>query len=302
MVKEIRNNSVRPSVSVLMSVYNGEKYLRRSIESILTQTLKNFEFIIVDDGSTDGSWPIMQELAYEDPRIVLLSNGENLGLIKSLNRGISVARGRYIARHDADDESYPKRLVKQVSFLDQNTEIIAVGSQMLVVNASGRPLRLWKTPLDHESIDFRYINGFGGVIPHPTLMVRAELIRNIGGYREGFFAAEDLDLLLRLSEMGKLANLTDVLVRYRVHGQNITTLEIEKVKSSAIKAVYQAWERRKLGIPPFATVPNPKIKLREGSRAISLMIYGIGNILSNPSSSEGWSSLKSSILKLSGIK
>ncbi len=291
-----------PKVSVLMSVYNGEKFLAESVESILSQTWSDLEFIIVDDGSQDGTWGILQEYSQEDSRIILIRNEDNLGLIRSLNKGLGVAKGEFVARHDADDESYPERLEKQVRFLEQNPDIIAVGSQMLVVNASGRPIRLWNVPLDHREIDFRHVNGFGGIIPHPSLMVRTDMIRELGGYREEFPVGEDVDLLLRLAEAGRLANLPDILVRYRVHEQNVTTLQRERSKASVKLAVYQAWERRGLGDPPFETVPNPHVKLKGGSRAIGLMIYGMNHILRDPQSKEGWSAVISSLRRLAGIK
>ena len=164
------------------------------------------------------------------------------------------------------------------------------------------PIRLWNVPLDHRGIDFRHMNGFGGTLPHPSLMVRTEMIREIGAYREEFPAGEDVDLLLRLAEAGRLANLPDVLVRYRVHGQNVTAIKRERSKASARLAVYQAWKRRGLGDPPFETVPNPHIKLKGGSRAIGLMVYGMKHILKDPQSKEGWWAVISSLRRLARIK
>jgi hypothetical protein len=142
------------------------------------------------------------------------------------------------------------------------------------------------------------MNGFGGSLPHPSLMVRTDEIKELGGYREEFPVAEDVDLLLRLAEVGRLANLPDVLVRYRDHGHNVTTLQQERSKASVRLAVDQAWDRRGLGTPPFETVPNPQMKFREGSRAVTLMTYGLKNILKAPSSPEGWSALKGAMLRL----
>ena len=127
----------RPKVSVLMSVYNGERYLSESVESILDQTYSDFEFIIVDDASEDGTWQMLTTYVGRDSRIVLIRNKENIGLTRSLNKGLALARGKYIARQDADDVSVPERLAKQVAFLERHPSVVLLGTAIEWIRDSG---------------------------------------------------------------------------------------------------------------------------------------------------------------------
>lgn len=277
-----------PEVSVLMSVYNCQMFVQEAVNSILCQTFGDFEFIIIDDGSTDGTWQKLEECAAKDGRIFLGRNPVNMGLPKTHNFGISLVRGRYLARQDADDISCPDRLERQVRFMNDHPECVASGSQMLLVDADGDPLRIRHVPLDHESIDRNHINGLGGQVSHPTLLARAEAVRDVGGYREKFACAEDMDLMLRLAEIGTLANLSALLVKYRVHGKNVTVTKKADMKKFAWEAVIDAWDRRGLGTPDFLTIPNPKMKTRRRSKKINLVLYGLKAALNQPFSSEPW--------------
>lgn len=289
-------------MSVLMGVYNAEKHLRRSVASILAQTMKDFEFIIVDDCSTDGTWEYLDRLASMETRIKVLRNSENLGLTKSLNKGLSLVRSGYIVRQDADDFSYPFRLQKQLMYLEQNPDCVALGSQMLVVDENNRPKRLWISPLDHDEIDFRFMNGFGGSLAHPTLAARTNTILDLGGYNDDYHVAQDMDLLLRMAEVGKLANLPDVLVRYQAHGENISSVNDDRKYQCVKSAVLNAWKRRGLGSPYFDRFPNPEITIKEPSRTYALMVYGIKNIFGSPMTREGWSALYASLRRLIGYR
>ena len=139
-----------PRVSVLTSVYNGERYLRESVESILNQTFPDFEFVIVDDGSTDRTFEILS--SYNDPRIVLLQNSSNLGLIGSLNRGLEVCRAPLIARHDADDFSHLDRISRQLDFMENHLDVAVLGTQMQVIDEKGRDLYFYDVPCSHSLI------------------------------------------------------------------------------------------------------------------------------------------------------
>ena len=281
-----------------MKVLNGESLVATSVESIQNQSFENFEFIIVDDGSTDGTLPILEKLAAEDDRITLWKNDRNEGLPRAGNRAMELASGQFLALQDADDWSYPRRLEKQVKYLEEHEDCVAVGSQMLVVNEAGLPIRLWKVPLRHEEIDHLHLNGFGGMLPHPAMMARTAVLKEIGGYREDYPVADDYDFLLRLAEVGKLHNLTDVLVRYTRHSNNITGSREELWKFHKMKAVRDAWERRELGVPDFVQLPNPAMKRSEGSRSLSLLGYGLENILKNPGAPEGWNAARGAVLRL----
>jgi len=215
-----------PTISVLMSVYNCEPYIREAIESILDQTYRDFEFIIIDDASTDLSSKIIENIKNErtDDRIILIKNETNIGLTKSLNKGLKIARGTYIARMDADDISLPIRLAVQKKFLDEHPEIVCVGSASKNIDKNGDVFGEKKVLTNPDEINFRLITA--NAINHSTAMFRTILVRNMGGYNENFRYAQDFDLWSRLSSNGlKLANIPESLIKYRLHQKSVTQSE-----------------------------------------------------------------------------
>ena len=208
-----------PKISVLMSVYNGEQFLREAIDSILQQTYRDFEFIIVNDGSQDRSEEIIR--SYEDPRIRFYSNGQNLGLIPSLNRGLQMAQGEFLARLDADDVALPQRLEKQVQVLESSPEIVLTGTQMQLIDSDGKDLEVWAYP-EHPLLA-RWVMMFNTPVSNSSVLARAQPMREVGGYRIEYKYAEDFDLWSRLAEHGDVVNLPEVLGKYRVHGESVTT-------------------------------------------------------------------------------
>lgn len=208
-----------PPISVIMSVYNGEKYLKEAIESILSQTFTDFEFIIVNDKSIDNSSKIISE--FNDPRIIVIENLENIGLTKSLNKALKVAKGEYIARMDCDDISLPKRFEIQKKFLDENKDIVCVGSGTIIIDGAGRETG-GKNPIsDHELLKFYVI--LKNQITHSTVMFRKSIILNIGGYNELVKYAQDYDLWSRLLINGyRFSNIEFPLLKYRFHSSSIT--------------------------------------------------------------------------------
>jgi glycosyltransferase involved in cell wall biosynthesis len=239
-----------PKVSVIMSVFNGEPYLSQAIESILSQTFRDFEFIIVDDGSTDGSPEILKERARQDARIRLIRNDSNLGLIVSLNEGIRVAKGEYVARQDADDISLLKRLALQVQFLDENPEIGVLGTWMTNVDENGRQV-VWKTSTSHAVIRWSLL--FDTSIAHATVMMRRSLFEGDTPFRPEMLHAEDYDLWSRLSEKSKLANLPECLYLRRLHERRVTVRHQEK-QEETVKAVMYENIRKVLGQEPNVTL------------------------------------------------
>ena len=237
-----------PTVSVLLPVYNAVKYLSQAIESILSQTYKDFEFIIIDDGSNDESYETIRKYSDIDVRIRLFSR-ENKGLIISLNEGLSYAQGKYIARMDSDDISYPERLQEQQDFLEKNSACVAVGSRVLLIDPEGMPICPFSTQLSHEEIDNAHLALKGGAITHPAVMMRAKNIVEIGGYREDYVHAEDIDLFLRLAEVGRLENLPSTLLQYRMHFESIGNSKRTLQKKSAFRALTDACRRRGLPYP-----------------------------------------------------
>lgn len=204
-----------PTVSVIMPVYNGEKFLREAIQSILEQTFKDFELLICDDGSIDKSRALAEQFTRTDVRVRLLG-GQHVGLEETLNRGLREAQGEFIARMDADDIALPDRLAKQVEFLQTHPEVVVVGGQVVVIDEAGNPRHVWDMPQDHRKIDENHILGRNIAIIHPTVMMRRDAVLKAGGYRVvAKNCVEDIDLWLRLAEAGRLANLPDVVLRYR---------------------------------------------------------------------------------------
>lgn len=203
-----------------MPVYNGARYLAAAVESILAQTYTDFEFLVVDDGSTDATWSILQAYAERDSRLRLERNPANLGLIQTLNRGLGLARGAYIARMDADDISLPERLQRQVALLEQHGAIGFVGTAYYRMYANGqRSLRT--PPVEHTGL--RWAALFGTPICHPTAMFRHSL--TIEGeliYRD-FPHVEDHDLFARLLHATRAASLPTPYYVYRVHEDSVST-------------------------------------------------------------------------------
>lgn len=210
-------------VSVIMSVYNGERYLKESIESILNQTFTHFEFIIVNDASIDKTREIIQ--SYTDSRIVYIENEINIGQTKSLNKAIRIARGKYIARMDADDIAFPNRFSVQVEFLNKNTSINVIGSWYLIVDDTGKIVRKVCLPTNSTEIKALLIASSPLTYPyiaHPTVMLRREIFGDIGYYNEKYYIAQDYDLWIRISRKYRIVNLSQVLLKYRIHKQSLT--------------------------------------------------------------------------------
>jgi len=200
-----------PLVSVVLSVYNGEQYLAEAIESILNQSYTNFELILVDDGSTDSSLEIIK--SYDDKRIILISR-ENRGLIASLNEGILKAKGKYIARMDADDISLSTRFEEQVAFLEQNPKVGLCGTAIIGFSEE-KDGAVWILAHKSETIKTQML--FSSSIAHPTVMMRHELILKYQlFYDENFKHAEDFELWTRFANVTELANLKIPLLKYRV--------------------------------------------------------------------------------------
>ncbi len=210
-----------PRVSVVMIVRDGETYLREAIDSILRQTLDDFELIIFDDGSSDGTAALLQETARADPRIrALREERPGVGLSAALRRACAGARGIYIARMDADDVSLPDRLDRQVRFLEVHPEVAVVGSAMRCMNGSRLLADVLRYP--EEAADIGATLPRVNCIAHPTVMMRREVYAAVGGYRRPFLHAEDYDLWLRIAERHDLRNLPDPLLHYRFHEGQVT--------------------------------------------------------------------------------
>jgi glycosyltransferase involved in cell wall biosynthesis len=237
-----------PAISVILACYNTERYIASAVRSILAQTFCDFELILIDDGSTDGSSEICKQLASEDLRIKLVAR-PNKGLTKSLNEGVSLATAPLIARMDADDLSMPTRFEKQADYLDAHPHCVCVGSRVTLIDPYDSPISLTDHKLTHDEIDADLLKGIGWSIVHPAAMMRTDAVRRVGGYREQFKTSQDLDLWLRLAEIGKLANLEEPLVRYRQHFESVAFNKADEQWRCKSEIVGDAYDRRGLARP-----------------------------------------------------
>lgn len=208
-----------PKVTILMSVYNGEQFLRIAIDSILTQKFRDFEFLIMDDGSTDGTAEIIR--SYNDTRIMYHDNGNNLGLSRSLNLGISFSRGELIARFDADDVSLPDRIQKEVDYFERHPEVGLIAGGFQRINQEGKKIG---QPIIHpeESYILKYWLSFESVLCQPAAMMRRTALDKAGLYDPAFTVAEDFDLWGRIAAVTEVANLQEVLILHREHMHNVS--------------------------------------------------------------------------------
>ena len=219
-----------PAVSVVTAVYNGERFLREAVDSVLGEGFEDLELVVVDDGSTDATPQILAAYAARDPRVVV-HREEGDTLAQLLNRGIRIARAPLLARLDADDVSLPGRFEKQVRFMREHPEVVLLGGQALLVDEEGREFGTATYPLDDAELRgaMESINPF----VHSAVVIRRDAYDAVGGYRENLPHAEDLDLWLLLAERGKLANLPDPVVKYRIHGSQ---LSLQKQEDQAVHA------------------------------------------------------------------
>ncbi len=223
-----------------MSVYNGERYLRKSVDSILNQTFKDFEFIIINDGSTDKTLKILND--YNDPRIKIINNKENIGLTRSLNKGLKVAKGEYIARQDGDDTSMAERIKKQIKLLERNLNIGLVGTYSCVINEKGKILYKNRFPESNEEILEKLMRG--NVFAHGSVIFRKALVRKVGAYRTEFKSCQDYDLWLRFVEVTEAANIPEFLYSWRLIPDSISGTRRIQQEAYASIALDFAKERR----------------------------------------------------------
>jgi glycosyltransferase involved in cell wall biosynthesis len=209
---------MKPIVSVIMPIYNAEKYLCEAVNSILSQTLSNFELIFLNDGSTDSSHKILSKYEKHDPRVVYKNFKQNRGLPSVLNDGIAAARGTYIARMDQDDISLPNRLQDQVSWMEAHPQVDICGTWVELIGV--RQGEMWQHPVDHDAIHARML--FNNALVHPTVMLRTSSIRahNLLYDEKNLYYIEDYELWSRALGELKFANLGQVLLKYRVHPQS----------------------------------------------------------------------------------
>jgi glycosyltransferase involved in cell wall biosynthesis len=243
------DRNVCPTVSVIMPVFNARRYVAAAVESVLGQTFGDFEFCIVDDGSTDGTDRILRKYADRDARI-RLNRRPNTGLVGALNDTIKMARGELLARMDGDDVCLPDRLERQVAFLRAHPDHVAVGAQVETIDPYGCDLFRLEHKTDHADVDAELMAGRGFAMVHPSVMMRRAAVERVGGYDPKWDYAEDLCLFLKLAEVGKVANLPDVLLKYRQHYESVNHTKHDRQRALRRGIMEEAYARRGVPMPP----------------------------------------------------
>jgi len=233
-----------PAVSVLLPVFNAERYLGAALESVLAQTFTDFECVIVDDGSTDTSPTILAHHAARDGRIRIIRQ-ENMGIVAALNRGLAECSASLVARMDADDICLPQRLATQLDYLNRHPEVVAVGTAFQLISAAGVLGPVVQHPTSAEAI--RRGLQSGNRLGHPTVLMRRDAVLAAGGYREALRHAEDYDLWTRLAEGYQLANLPECLLLYRIHGGQISWSQAEAQAMATLAVRGLAAQRMRAG-------------------------------------------------------
>jgi glycosyltransferase involved in cell wall biosynthesis len=251
-----------PLVSIILPVWNGERFFSEAIESVLGQTLTSIELLLVDDGSTDGTLEIAQSWADRDSRVRVIQV-EHGGIATALNAGLTVARGRFVARMDADDIAYASRLERQVAYLDAHPECVAVGCAIEVIDESGEYIGKRLFPERHAAIVRTLIHTWSTAIAHPTVMARRDALLAIDGYRSERLTNEDLDLWFRLCGVGTLANLGEALLVYRRHRNTVGIRDHDQQVKVGAEIVNE--ERRTRGLKPLRPLVFAAMKNRLAS-------------------------------------
>jgi glycosyltransferase involved in cell wall biosynthesis len=260
-----------------MPVRNGAEWLSEAVASVRAQEFGDFEFVIVDDGSDDGTAGLLREFARVDPRIRVLHQPP-LGIVMALNNAIAAARAPYLARLDADDRAKPDRLGRQLAYMEAHREIGLLGSAAEKIDPAGRIIGRLAPPTDGA----RLARALGRNNPfiHSSVMMRAAMVRSLGGYRAAFRAAEDYDLWLRMAEAGDIANLTDDLIQYRQHDSNLSRLDAIRQSFSVRLAQRSAAGRRTgLGDPAHGLTAPPDWWTAEAETAFYAADVGLYRLL-----------------------
>jgi glycosyltransferase involved in cell wall biosynthesis len=247
-----------PALSVVIPAFNAERYLEQAVASVLAQTFSSFECILVDDGSTDRTARILADLANRDERVRPLRI-EHSGIVAALNAGLKASRAPLVARMDADDLCTPERFEKQVEYLREHPECLALGTRVMLVDPYGSPL--WEIDIrtEHDAIEDELLRANGWAIFHPSIMMRRDPVLDLGGYRQEYQWSEDIDLFLRIAEIGRLANLPQTLLHYRQHLASVNRMKTQEQVRTNQRLLAEAFRRRGRQWPPDLTVQPPPL-------------------------------------------
>lgn len=241
-----KNAVATPLITVVMPAYNSATYLETAVSSIQNQTYSNLELIVVDDGSTDDTFKLVKKIARNDKRIQVFQNKTNCGVASTANKAIKKAKGKYIARMDADDIAKPNRLKKQISYLLEHPDVVAVGNQCHVIDKNGKKIGKKTFPTTTAQIKKMMFRFFP--LQQPTLMVNTNILpKNFVWYQEGLTSAEEHELLYKFLKYGEVVNLPDFLLNYRVHTNSATWKHPKKdffyILATRAKGIFQYGHR-----------------------------------------------------------
>ena len=247
-----------PSISVVMPVYNCDRYLKESIESILSQTFEDFEFIIINDGSTDSTAEILRSYARKDSRIEII-NQPNSGIVKALNRGICESKGNWVCRMDGDDIALPYRFARQIEKIRENPSIVILGGWCQLVDSQGISGKIYKYPTQNMEL-INNLETDKAFFPHSSVCFKNNIVKDLGGYRERFRHAEDLDLWLRLVGKGDFGCCEEMILKLRKHDSNILNsyAHLSQLRSIATRVCYL---RRKIGLSDPSRLKEDKWRI-----------------------------------------
>ncbi len=249
-----------PLVTAIVPCFNSEAYVREALGSLLKQTYRPIEIIAINDGSTDSTAEILKE--YQQLYGIQVIEQENQGVASASNHGIQASKGEFIVRMDSDDVSLPTRVEKQVRFLTSHPEVVVVGGRLRYMDEAGNDLnRVLKYPLKHDEI-LKQVLGGRTAVGGPVAMFRRDACIACGMYREGAQVAEDLDLWLRMSKFGRLANLRDILINYRIRSNSLSRADLTKTYSATFETTNEG--RLLHGLPPLSPAEMLQLQLSLG--------------------------------------
>lgn len=299
-----------PRVSVILPAYNAARYIESAVRSVLDQTFTDFELIVIDDGSKDDTGVILEAIAAGDDRLKVVRR-ENRGLVATLNEMIDRSSAGLIARMDADDLCLPDRLAKQVAFMDAHPDVVLLGGAYWLIDGDGRRLTTIIPPADDTTLQESALVGKTPVC-HPLAVYRKAAVQVVGGYRAETMLAEDLDLWLRLGEVGRIACLPDVLLEYRQHAGSISESKQAEQQGKLAEVVRQAYARRGLKrdlppIKPWRAGTDDDSRYRQvlkygwwafnSGHAKTARVYGCSAVRLHPMRPAGWKLLACGWLK-----
>lgn len=268
MVKDLS-----PLVSVVMAVYNGESFLKDAVDSILSQTLNNFELLVINDGSSDKTKDILA--GYSDKRLRVYDQ-TNKGLVVSLNRAVGLAKGRYIARQDADDLSSSGRLEKQLAFLEANPEVVIVGSSMSVIDDSGHKIHEHRVLLNDPELKQELL--MRSPFAHGSVMFTKAAFVKAGGYKQDDWPAEDYGLWLHMANEGLFANIDEPLYAYRENMDSISSKNFDLQEQKKHILQEKAWRKHRQ-LQPKKIDTATYVNLEMGQLRIERITHNLTSVL-----------------------